>query len=336
MYFESIPSIHITPISHWEQLVRIKICSATVFPKCTTACVDCGPGPDVSWEECVLNSLQYVVGEQLVQQRERSSRGRQSATHDGCPIILLLIPVLAIPSPLPPFLKIFELVIKGHEKIETSQLPPITEYYSLSSLLHLLAFSTILIFPPLRSPCFHSLGNNQRETSLFTANLVPSFPTLILPSVSFPLIKHHHFSPFPSFPDSPLPLSHSSSSSSSTGSASKPNSVKCISTLFKASPLCVEILHTVQSISHGQSCNWQLHLSQEPSNNQNRNTTWSFYIFALVWLLVSLLCPIYNCKFAKLQSHLHVVAEHINFHIWHLEDKLNQVTGTFACYRNGI
>ena len=53
-------------------------------------------------------------------------------------------------------------------------------------LVHFLGFSTGLIFPPSRSPCFHPLGNNQRATTPFPLFLLQTSQL----SVLFSLLSH--------------------------------------------------------------------------------------------------------------------------------------------------
>ena len=82
---------------------------------------------------------------------------------------------------------------------------------------------------PSRSPRFHSLGNNQRATllspsflqisQLSSRSLLFNFKQLgrfHSPPKTSSLV--HLFFPFPSFPDLPLPLSHTCTTSTATAS----------------------------------------------------------------------------------------------------------------------
>ena len=90
----------------------------------------------------------------------------------------------------------------------------ISDPHASRSLAWFLSWSNIFPRPPLRSPCFDSLGNNQRGTLAITqlssrSLLCPSLLGFHPPPKTSLLV--HWLSPFPWFPVSPLPLSHSSS-----------------------------------------------------------------------------------------------------------------------------
>ena len=154
--------------------------------------------------------------ERAIQQKRAASETRRPPSH--------LSSTYSPPHSHP---EILELVLKGCE-IQTSPflntIPDPHASRSLSWFLnrsHISPFAVTMLSPPREQ----SKGNHPLSP-LFTAN-IPTFRSLLPPftlrsfppwSVSFPLLKPHHFSPFPSFPDSPLPLSHSSSTATATAS----------------------------------------------------------------------------------------------------------------------